>query len=32
MADRTARFNRMYDAVSGGEAKPFLLAHGCTAF
>jgi hypothetical protein len=32
MADRTARFNRMYDAVSGGEAKPFLLAHGCPAF
>jgi hypothetical protein len=32
MADRTARFNRMYDAVSGGEAKPFLLSHGCPAF
>ena len=32
MADRQARFNRMYDAVSGGEAKPFLLSHGCPAF
>jgi hypothetical protein len=32
MADRQARFNRMYDAVSGGEARPFLLAHGCPRF
>jgi hypothetical protein len=32
MADRQARFNRMYDLVSGGTAKPFLLSHGCPAF
>jgi len=32
MADRQARFNRMYDAVSGGTAKPYLLSHGCSAF
>lgn len=31
-ADREARFNRMYNAVSGGQAKPFLLAHGCGPF
>jgi hypothetical protein len=32
MADRQARFNRMYDAVSGGTAKQYLLSHGCPAF
>lgn len=32
MADRQARFNRMYNVVSSGEARPFLLAHGCAAF
>lgn len=31
-ADREARFNRMYDAVSAGQAKTFLLAHGCGPF
>ena len=31
-ADRQARFNRMYDLVSGGTAKPFLLSHGCPPF
>lgn len=31
-ADREARFNRMYDAVSGGTARKFLLAHGCAGF
>ncbi|HEY4920881.1 MAG TPA: hypothetical protein VII40_12320 [Xanthobacteraceae bacterium] len=31
-ADREARFNRMYDAVSGGRSRPFLLAHGCAPF
>ena len=28
-ADREARFNRMFDAVSEGRARTFLLAHGC---
>lgn len=28
-ADREARFARMFDKVSGGRAKPFLLEHGC---
>jgi len=32
MADRQARFNRMYNEVSGGTAKPYLLSHGCPAF
>lgn len=32
MADRQARFNRMYDEVSGGSAKPYLLSHGCPPF
>jgi len=32
MADRQARFNRMYDAVSGGTAREYLLSHGCPAF
>ena len=32
MADRQALFNRMYDAVSGGTAKQYLLSHGCPAF
>jgi hypothetical protein len=32
MADRQARFNRMYDLVSGGTAKQFLLSHGCPLF
>jgi hypothetical protein len=31
-SDREARFNRMYDAVSGGKSKPFLIAHGCAEF
>jgi hypothetical protein len=31
MADRQARFNRMYDAVSGGTVKQYLLAH-CPPF
>jgi hypothetical protein len=30
--DREARFNRMYDAVSRGKSKPFLIAHGCAEF
>ncbi|HTP66141.1 MAG TPA: hypothetical protein VMJ66_12180 [Geobacteraceae bacterium] len=28
MADRQARFNRMYDDVSGGTAREYLLSHG----
>ncbi len=32
MADRQARFNRMYNEVSGGTAKEFLVSHGCPAF
>ena len=28
-ADREARFNRMFDKVSQGRAKKFLLDHGC---
>jgi len=28
-ADREARFNRMFDKVSQGRARTFLLAHGC---
>lgn len=32
MNDRQARFNRMYDAVSGGKSRAFLLAHGCQPF
>jgi hypothetical protein len=31
-ADREARFNRMFDAVSGGKAKSTLMARGCAAF
>jgi hypothetical protein len=31
-ADREARFNRMYDKVSGGRVRAFLLAHGCAPF
>jgi hypothetical protein len=31
MADRQARFNRMFDAVSGGTARQYLLAH-CPPF
>lgn len=31
-ADREARFNRMFDTVSGGQAKAFLLEHGCSPF
>ena len=31
-AEPQARFNRMYDEVSGGSARPFLLSHGCPAF
>lgn len=29
MAQRQARFDRMYNIVSSGEAGPFLIAHGC---
>jgi hypothetical protein len=32
MNDRAARFNRMYDAVSGGTSRQFLLTHGCLPF
>lgn len=32
MADRQARFNRMYDEVSDGTAKRYLVSHGCAAF
>jgi hypothetical protein len=32
MADRQARFNRMYDEVSDGTAKQYLVSHGCPAF
>ena len=32
MANRLARFNRMFDAVSGGTARQYLLAHGCAPF
>ncbi len=32
MNDRQARFNRMYDAVSGGKSRQYLLAHGCLPF
>ncbi|MGA2906237.1 MAG: hypothetical protein ABSE36_00915 [Terracidiphilus sp.] len=32
MASRLARFNRMFDAVSGGTARQYLLAHGCAPF
>lgn len=28
-ADREARFNRMFDKVSQGRAKQFLIDHGC---
>lgn len=31
-ADRLARFNRMFDAVSDGKARKFLLDHGCAPF
>jgi hypothetical protein len=31
MNDRFRRFNRMYDLVSEGKAKPFLLNY-CPAF
>lgn len=27
-----ARFNRMFDAVSGGEARKFMAEHGCNVF
>ena len=30
--DPQSRFNRMYDTVSGGIAKPYLLSHGCLPF
>jgi hypothetical protein len=32
MNDREARFNRMFDAVSGGKSRQFLLAHGCAPY
>lgn len=32
MPSRLARFNRMYDAVSGGKTRAFLLAHGCAPY
>jgi hypothetical protein len=31
-ADREARFNRMFDTVSNGQSKQFLLDHGCAPF
>jgi len=31
-AERQLRFNRMYDAVSGGKSRQFLLAHGCAPY
>jgi len=31
MVERQRRYNRMFDVVSGGTARPFLLAH-CPAF
>jgi len=31
-ADRDARFNRMYNIVSGGKARQFLIDHGCAPF
>lgn len=31
-AEREARFNRMFDKVSQGRAKQFLLDHGCAAW
>jgi len=32
LADRQARFNRMYNTVSGGKSRQFLIAHGCAPF
>jgi hypothetical protein len=32
ITDRQARFNRMYDEVSGGMARQYLLSHGCEPF
>jgi len=32
MVDAQSRFNRMFDVVSGGTAKPYLLSHGCPSF
>jgi len=32
MAARQARFNRMYDQVSGGSARQYLLSDGCGPF
>jgi hypothetical protein len=31
-SDREARFNRMFDTVSGGKAKSTLMARGCAPF
>jgi hypothetical protein len=31
-SDPQTRFNRMFNAVSGGTAKPYLLQHGCPSF
>jgi hypothetical protein len=31
-ADRDARFNRMYNVVSEGRARQFLIDHGCAPF
>lgn len=31
-ASREARFNRMYNTISEGKAKKFLMDHGCAAF
>jgi len=32
MADRLARFNRMFEAVADGKARKYLLDHGCAPF
>jgi hypothetical protein len=32
LADRQARFNRMYNTVSGDKSRQFLIAHGCAPF
>jgi hypothetical protein len=32
LADRQARFDRMYNTVSEGKSRQFLIAHGCAPF
>lgn len=32
LAQREARFNRMYNQITDGKARPFLTSHGCAAF